>query len=154
MKMQTHQRWLAGALCAALAACSNMDSNRSTASTDSSSGTSNSMASTNDASMPSSTSSASTPAASSSAISNSGSTTAQVTYGTVQAVDSMQRQDVGVGTLGAAAAGGSMGAPTDRVYRVAVRMDDGTTQTIVVDTKPSYKSGDRVRYSNGTLEKY
>lgn len=153
MKMQTHQRWLAGALCAALAACSNMDSNRSTASTDSSSETS-SMASTGDSSMPGSTSSASTPAASSSAISNSGSTTAQVTYGTVQSVDSMQRQDVGVGTLGAAAAGGSMGAPTDRVYRVAVRMDDGTTQTIVVDTKPSYKSGDRVRYSNGALERY
>lgn len=153
MNMQTHQRWLAGALCAALAACSNMDSNRSTASTDSSSETS-SMASTGDTSMPGSTSSASTPAASSSAISNSGSTTAQVTYGTVQSVDSMQRQDVGVGTLGAAAAGGSMGAPTDRVYRVAVRMDDGTTQTIVVDTKPGYKSGDRVRYSNGTLERY
>jgi outer membrane lipoprotein SlyB len=75
-------------------------------------------------------------------------------YGVVQAIDQMQRQDVGLGAVGAAAAGGSTAMPTDRVYRVTVRMDDGTTQLIVVDSMPSYKIGDRVRYNNGTLSSY
>ncbi|MYM86724.1 hypothetical protein GTP91_05945 [Rugamonas sp. FT82W] len=79
---------------------------------------------------------------------------AQTSYGVVQAIDQMQRQDVGVGAVGAAAAGGSVGMPTDKVYRVTVRMDDGSSQMVVVDSMPSYKIGDRVRYSNGTLSSY
>lgn len=83
------------------------------------------------------------------------SSTAQTSYGTVQAIDQMQRQDVGVGAMGAAATGGAMtGSPTDRVYRVTVRMDDGSSQLIVVDSMPPYKIGDRVRYNNGTLSPY
>lgn len=173
MNMAKHQRWLAGALCAALAACSSMDRNTSTASSDDAS-SANNMAGT--ASSPGSASgamnSASTtgsdyqtnnPGGTRSAAANSyastpatsGSSSAtQTSYGTVQSIDSMQRQDVGAGAVGAAAVGGSMGAPTDRVYRVAVHLDDGTTQMVVVDNKPSYKTGDRVRYNNGTLEKY
>lgn len=82
---------------------------------------------------------------------------AQASYGVVQAIDQMQRQDVGVsamGAMGAAAAGGSTGAPTDKVYRVTVRMDDGSSQMVVVESAPSYKAGDRVRYSNGTVIAY
>lgn len=80
---------------------------------------------------------------------------AQTSYGTVQAIDQMQRQDVGVGAVGAAAAGGTMaGTPSDRVYRVTVRMDDGSSQLVVVDSMPGYKIGDRVRYNNGTLTPY
>ncbi|WP_432382363.1 hypothetical protein [Duganella sp. P38] len=82
---------------------------------------------------------------------------AQSGYGVVQAIDQMQRQDVGVsamGAMGAAAAGGSTGAPTDKVYRVTVRMDDGSSQLVVVESAPSYKAGDRVRYSNGTVIAY
>jgi hypothetical protein len=82
---------------------------------------------------------------------------AQTMYGVVAAIDQMQRQDVGVGAVGAAAAGGSTaGVPTDRVYRVTVRMDDGSSQMVVVDTAPSYRIGDRVRYdgSSGTLISY
>ncbi|HWW72294.1 MAG TPA: hypothetical protein VN089_20335 [Duganella sp.] len=83
------------------------------------------------------------------------SSAAQTSYGTVQAIDQMQRQNVGVGAMGAAAAGGAMtGSPTDRVYRVTVRMDDGSSQLIVVDAMPPYKIGDRVRYNNGTLTPY
>ena len=81
--------------------------------------------------------------------------TAQTSYGTVQAIDQMQRQDVGLGAVGAAAAGGTMGgSPTDRVYRVTVRMDDGSSQLVVVDSMPGYKIGDRVRYNDGTLTPY
>ena len=84
-----------------------------------------------------------------------GGSSAQTSYGTVQAIDQMQRQDVGVGAMGAAAAGGAMaGSPTDRVYRVTVHMDDGSSQLIVVDSMPPYKIGDRVRYNNGTLSPY
>ncbi len=84
----------------------------------------------------------------------SSSPSAQTSYGVVQAIDQMQRQDAGVGMAGAAAAGGSVGMPTDKVYRVTVRMDDGSNQMVVVDSMPSYKIGDRVRYNNGTLTSY
>jgi hypothetical protein len=84
-----------------------------------------------------------------------GGSSAQTSYGTVQAIDPMQRQDVGVGAIGAAAAGGATsGSSTDRVYRVTVRMDDGSSQLIVVDAMPGYKIGDRVRYSNGSVTPY
>ena len=77
-----------------------------------------------------------------------------VSYGTVQTIEPGTRQDIGVGTLGGAAAGGTVGSPSDKVYRVTVRMDDGSTQSIVLDTMPSsYRVGDRVRYSNGSLQR-
>lgn len=80
---------------------------------------------------------------------------AQTSYGVVQAIDQMTRQDLGAGTVGAAAAGGSVsGAPTDKVYRITVRMDDGSNQIVVLDSMPAYQIGDRVRYSNGTLQPY
>ncbi|WP_168167758.1 hypothetical protein [Duganella sp. HH101] len=81
-------------------------------------------------------------------------TTAQTGYGVVQAIDQMQRQEVGAGLAGAAAAGGSVGLPTDKVYRVTVRLDDGSTQMVVADSMPSYKIGDRVRYNNGMVSSY
>jgi hypothetical protein len=102
-----------------------------------------------------------TPMTSSTAQTSSGSTgttssssTAQTSYGVVQAIDQMQRQDVGVGAVGAAAAGGSTGMPSDKVYRVTVRMDDGSSQMVVVESMPTYKIGDRVRYSDGTVMAY
>jgi outer membrane lipoprotein SlyB len=79
------------------------------------------------------------------------------TYGVVQAIDQLQRQDVGLsamGAAGAAAAGGNMGSPTDKVYRVTVRMDDGSNQMVVEESMPGYKIGDRVRYSNGRVQVY
>jgi hypothetical protein len=75
-------------------------------------------------------------------------------YGAVQAIDQLQRQDISAGTMGAAAAGGSIGAPTDKVYRVTVRLDDGSTQMVVLDAMPGYKIGDRVRFNNGVVERY
>ncbi|WP_229219807.1 hypothetical protein [Rugamonas fusca] len=130
-------RWM-GALCVLLAACSSTDSNRMS-STD---GTSGSYGT------PSSTSS------STADTSGTSTTMAQTSYGVVQAIDQVMRQDVGVGAVGAAAAGGAMGSPTDKVYRVKLRLDDGTEQTVVVDSMPTYQVGDRIRYSNGTVQRY
>ncbi len=78
------------------------------------------------------------------------------TYGVVQAIDQMQRQElVVVSPTGAAAAGGAAaGSPTDKVYRVTVRLDDGSTQMVVLESQPGYKIGDRVRYSNGSVQAY
>lgn len=78
-------------------------------------------------------------------------TTAQTSSGVVQAIDQLQRQDVGVGMLGAAAAGGM---PSDKVYRITMRLDDGSTQVVVVESAPSVKIGDRIRYSNGAVQPY
>lgn len=72
--------------------------------------------------------------------------------GVVQSIDQMQRQDVGVGAMGAAAVGGNLGAPTDKVYRVTIRTEDGSSQQVVVESMPNYKVGDRVRYSNGMVQ--
>jgi outer membrane lipoprotein SlyB len=81
----------------------------------------------------------------------------QAGYGVVQAIDQLQRQDIrasAMGATGAAAAGGAMGAPTDKVYRVTLRMDDGSSQMLVEESMPGYKIGDRVRYSNGAVRPY
>ncbi|WP_332854603.1 hypothetical protein [Duganella sp. S19_KUP01_CR8] len=113
-----------------------------------------------DGSSPSTTSTTTSQSSTTGTMANSGSgmssssPSAQTSYGVVQAIDQMQRQDVGVGAVGAAAAGGSVGLPTDKVYRVTVRMDDGNSQMVVVDSMPSYKIGDRVRYNNGALTNY
>lgn len=75
--------------------------------------------------------------------------------GVVQTIDQITRQDamsMGLAT-GAAAAGGAMGAPTDKVYRITLRLDDGTTQTVLSESMPGYKSGDRVRYANGMVQR-
>ncbi|MBA5689520.1 hypothetical protein [Rugamonas apoptosis] len=149
-------RWM-GALCVLLAACST-DSNRMS-STDSSSMQDRSTSSSYD--NPSSTSSTSTTGSMNNSSNTAGTsstttttTVAQTSYGVVQAIDQVMRQDVGVGAVGAAAAGGTVGSPTDKVYRVKLKLDDGTEQSIVLDTMPTYRVGDRVRYSNGTVQRY
>lgn len=85
--------------------------------------------------------------------------TMQSWSGVVVAIDPILRQDamaMGAGSVGAAAVGGTMskeGSPTDKVYRVTMRADDGTTQTVIVESMPSYKTGDRVRYANGSVQR-
>lgn len=133
--MKTNKQWAAALCLIALAGCASdrMSSDTSSSNNGYSSTTSQAAPATSSAPQPS--------------------TAAQTSYGVVQAIDQMQRQDVGVGVVGAAAVGGT-GMPTDKVYRVTVRMDDGNNQMVVVDSMPSYKIGDRVRYSNGTVMAY
>lgn len=96
------------------------------------------------------------PSSTGSAMTGSATQQASSSYGVIQAIDQMQRQDVGaMGAVGAAAAGGSIsGSPTDKVYRVTVRLDDGSTQMVVLESQPGYKIGDRIRYSNGSVQAY
>jgi outer membrane lipoprotein SlyB len=133
------------ALATALAGCASSD--RKTASQDDPTSTSSSTASMS--------SSGNTYGSASNTASNTMSNASW--SGVVIAVDPILRQDaaaMGVGMAGAAAAGGTLmneGSPNDKVYRITMRADDGTTQVVVVDSVPTYKSGDRVRYRNGSV---
>src|SRR5471032_168678 len=150
--MNRTKLWMTGLLALTLGACSS-DSTRSSSSdtAGSTSNTASAMSGSGDA------------AASTDAIDDGGSgsastdvqATPQISYGTVQAIDLMARQDVGVG-VGAvgAAAGGSIGSASDKVYRVSVKMDDGSSQVVLIDAMPGYKTGDRVRYSKGILQQF
>lgn len=39
----------------------------------------------------------------------------------------------------------------DKVYRVTVRMDDGSLQTLAQETQPQVQTGERVRLANGVI---
>jgi outer membrane lipoprotein SlyB len=54
------------------------------------------------------------------------------------------------GTSGAAGVTGSS-ATGDRVYRVTLRMDDGSTRLITQDATPDFRSGDRVNLTSGAI---
>ncbi len=92
-------------------------------------------------------------------------------------------QGIGLGTLAGAAVGGiignQMGGGTGRtvataagaaggayvghevekrrnagdIYKVTIKMDDGTTQSFAQEAAPEIKSGDRVKITNGVLSK-
>lgn len=57
-----------------------------------------------------------------------------------------------VGGSGAAGTtGSSMGE--DKMYRVTLRMDDGTTRVLTQDKAPSFRSGDRVNMTDGMISR-
>ncbi|KQV45291.1 MULTISPECIES: hypothetical protein [unclassified Duganella] len=64
--------------------------------------------------------------------------------GVVQSIDPAGAMSAG-GAVGAAAAGSAGG------YRVTVKKADGSIETLNVDSMPSYRVGDNVRYSSGSL---
>ncbi|MCE3262797.1 MAG: hypothetical protein K0R43_1876 [Pseudoduganella sp.] len=80
----------------------------------------------------------------STATASEGSPTMASWDGVVQSIDPAGSMSAG-GAVGATAAGGGSG------YRVTVKKADGTLETISVDSMPSYRVGDNVRYANGTL---
>lgn len=65
-----------------------------------------------------------------------------------------------VATLAGAAGGAAAGNQVQRnmnnsrarqAYRITVRMDDGSTQTLLQDSAPGVQRGDHVRLANGAL---
>lgn len=51
-------------------------------------------------------------------------------------------------------AGTATGSSTEnRVYRITLRMDDGTTQVITQDATPTFRVGDRVKSSGSVIER-
>jgi hypothetical protein len=49
-------------------------------------------------------------------------------------------------------AGGSTASSSDRVYRVTLRMDDGSTQVVTQQTTPDFRTGDRVALTGGVIQ--
>jgi outer membrane lipoprotein SlyB len=47
---------------------------------------------------------------------------------------------------------GSAGGASDRVYRVTLRMDDGSSQVVTQQTTPDFRSGDRVSLAGGMIQ--
>jgi outer membrane lipoprotein SlyB len=81
---------------------------------------------------------------------------------TVVAIEVIPRaaggSETGAGTVAGAAVGGSASGATgssaagDRVYRVTLRMDDGSTRVVTQETTPDFRSGDRVNLTGGTIQ--
>ncbi|MBZ2206641.1 hypothetical protein [Massilia soli] len=59
----------------------------------------------------------------------------------------------GAGSMAGAAVGGTAGASGDRVYRITLRMDDGSTRVITQESAPTFRSGDRVNLSGGEIQR-
>jgi outer membrane lipoprotein SlyB len=58
----------------------------------------------------------------------------------------------GAGATGSSATGTSGSSMTsDRVYRITLRMDDGSTQVVTQEATPDFRSGDRVNHSSGMI---
>lgn len=47
---------------------------------------------------------------------------------------------------------GSTGSSPDRVYRVTLRMDDGSTQVVTQQATPDFRTGDRVSLAGGAIQ--
>jgi hypothetical protein len=61
------------------------------------------------------------------------------------------------GNAGASAAagsstGGATGSSADRIYRVTLHMDDGSTQVVTQQTTPDFRTGDRVSLAGGIIQ--
>ncbi|MCC6534786.1 MAG: glycine zipper 2TM domain-containing protein [Burkholderiales bacterium] len=104
-------------------------------------------------------------------------------YGTVESVQRVDRDNVGLlGTIGGAVVGGLLGnqigsgrgqtaatiagaaggayagreierrtRSASDVFKIYVRMDDGSYQAIAQETHPALRAGDRVRVENGVV---
>jgi outer membrane lipoprotein SlyB len=75
----------------------------------------------------------------------------------VTLIEAMPRQNAnagdmtGSGTSGSSGSGSTAGGANDKVYRVTLHMDDGSTRIITQEVAPTYRAGDRVRLENGMV---
>lgn len=67
-----------------------------------------------------------------------------------------RQSGAGAGTMAGSAVGGTGAGTTgtaDRVYRITLRMDDGTTRVITQDWAPTFRTGDRVNVTGGEIQR-
>ena len=87
-----------------------------------------------------------------------GQSSLNISSATVQSIDAVPRGmdqssgDMQAGTSGTA--GTTSGATGSMMYRVTLRLDDGTTRAIMQNSQPTYQIGDRVKVVNGLLQRY
>jgi outer membrane lipoprotein SlyB len=58
-----------------------------------------------------------------------------------------------MGTSGTSGSTSSSSAGDDKMYRITVRMDDGTTRVVTQDKAPTFRNGDRVNMMDGNITK-
>ena len=81
-----------------------------------------------------------------------------ISSATVQSIETVPRgmdqgsADMQAGTSGTA--GSTSGAAGNMLYRVTLRLDDGTTRTFMQDTQPVFQIGDRVSVQKGVMQRY
>ena len=81
-----------------------------------------------------------------------------ISSATVQSIETVPRgmdqgsADMQAGTSGTA--GSTSGAAGNMLYRVTLRLDDGTTRTFMQNTQPVFQIGDRVSVQKGVIERY
>lgn len=74
---------------------------------------------------------------------------------TVQSIDTVPRgMDQGSGETQAGSSGTAGSTSGSMMYRVTLRLDDGTTRAIMQNSQPTYQIGDRVKVVNGLLQRY
>lgn len=81
-----------------------------------------------------------------------------ISSATVQSIVTVPRgmdqgsADMQAGTSGTA--GSTSGAAGNMLYRVTLRLDDGTTRTFMQNTQPVFQIGDRVSVQKGVIQRY
>ena len=81
-----------------------------------------------------------------------------ISSATVQSIETVPRgmdqgsADMQAGTSGTA--GSTSGAAGNMLYRVTLRLDDGTTRTFMQNTQPVFQIGDRVSVQKGVIQRY
>lgn len=96
--------------------------------------------------------------ASNSSSSDTGQSSLNISSATVQSIDAVPRGmdqssgDMQAGSSGTA--GTTSGATGSMMYRVTLRLDDGTTRTFVQNTQPAFQIGDRVSVQRGVMQRY
>lgn len=84
--------------------------------------------------------------------------TMNISYATVQSIVTVPRgmdqgsADMQAGTSGTT--GSTSGAAGNMLYRVTLRLDDGTTRTFMQNTQPVFQIGDRVSVQKGVIQRY
>mgnify|MGYP000946389955 CR=1 FL=1 len=81
-----------------------------------------------------------------------------ISSATVQSIVTVPRgmdqgsADMQAGTSGTA--GSTSGAAGNMLYRVTLRLDDGTTRTFMQNTQPVFQIGERVSVQKGVIQRY
>ena len=81
-----------------------------------------------------------------------------ISSATVQSIETVPRgmdqgsADMQAGTSGTA--GSTSGAAGNMLYRVTLRLDDGTTRTFMQNTQPACQIGERVSVQKGVMQRY
>lgn len=81
-----------------------------------------------------------------------------ISSATVQSIETVPRgmdqgsADMQAGTSGTA--GSTSGAADNMLYRVTLRLDDGTTRTFMQNTQPVFQIGERVSVQKGVMQRY